>query len=112
MESRMRIWTKIMVPGVAAAAVIFLGGAGASGIDEMANARIGQPAPITAAAVADGQPPLRHLVLLGLAEGAPPGGLPYDELRDEDYEVRYQETTVRFDSITNGRRPAGGPGSS
>jgi hypothetical protein len=67
----MRIWTKIMVPGIAAVAVILLGAAGASGIDEMANARIGQPAPIAAAAVADGQPPLRHLVLLGLAEGAP-----------------------------------------
>lgn len=101
-----------MVPGIAAVAVIFLGAAGASGIDEMANAKIEQPAPITAATAADGQPPLRHLVLLGLAEGSLPGGLPYDELWDEVDEESYQEATVRFDSVTSGSRMAGvqGPG--
>jgi hypothetical protein len=107
----MRFWTKIIAPGIAAVAVAFLGAAAASGIDEMANARIGQPAPITAAAAADGQPPLRHLILLGLAESSLPGGLPYDELRDEKYEESYQEATVRFDSVTSGSRLAGGQGS-
>ena len=109
MESTMRIWMKVMVPGIAAVAVVLFGAAGASGMDEMANARIGQPPPITAAAAADGQPPLRHLVLLGLAEGSLPGGLPYDELRDENYEESYQEATVRFDSVTSGSRLAGEP---
>jgi sulfite exporter TauE/SafE len=108
----MRIWTKIMVSGIAAVAVVLLGAAGASGIDEMANARIGQQAPITAAAAADGQQPLRHLVLLGLAEGALPGGLPYDELRDENYEESDREATVRFDTATSGSRQAGPPASS
>ena len=53
----MRTWTKVMVPGLAVVAVVLLGAAGASSIDEMASARIGQPAPINA----DGQPPIRHL---------------------------------------------------
>lgn len=101
-----------MVPGIAAVAVVLLGAAGSSGIDEMANARIGHPAPITTAAAADGQPPLRHLVLLGLAKGSLPGGIPYDELRDENYEESYQEATVRLDSVTSGSRLAGPPGSS
>lgn len=111
MESTMRIWTKIIAPGIAAVAVVFLGAAAASGIDEMANARIGQPAPITAATAADGQPPLRHLVLLGLAESSLPGGFPYDELRDERYEETYQEATVRLDDVTSGSRLAGIQGS-
>ena len=98
----MRIWTKFMVPGIAAMAIVLLGGAGASGIDEMASARIAHPAAATAVAAADGQPPLRHLVLPGLAEGSPPGGLPYDELREEKYEESYQEATVRLDSVTSG----------
>ena len=107
MESTLRIWTKIVVPGIAAVAVVLLGAAGASGIDEMANARIGQTAPSSAAAATDGQPPLRHLVLLGLAEGSLPGGFPYDELRDEADEVSYQEATVRSDGFTSGGRLAG-----
>jgi hypothetical protein len=90
----MRIWTKFMVPGIATMAIVLIGAAGATGIDEMASARIEQPAPVTVAAAPDGQPPLRHLVLLGLAEGSLPGGLPYDELRDEKYEESYQEATV------------------
>jgi hypothetical protein len=100
-ETTMRIWTKFMVPGIAATAIVLIGAAGASGIDEMANARIEQPAPVTVAVAADGQPPLRHLVLLGLAEGSLPGGLPYDELREEKYEESYQEATVRLDSATS-----------
>jgi hypothetical protein len=104
MELTMRTWTKVMVPGLAVVAVVLLGAAGASGIDEMASARIGQPAPINAVAAADGQPPIRHLVLLGLAKGSLPGGFPYDELQDENYEESYQEGTVRFDNVTSGSR--------
>jgi hypothetical protein len=40
METTMRIWTAFMVPGIAAMAILLLGGSGASGIDEMATARI------------------------------------------------------------------------
>jgi hypothetical protein len=99
----MRIWTKFMVPGIATMAIVLIGAAGAAGIDEMASARIEQPSPVTVAAATDGQPPLRHLVLLGLAEGSLPGGLPYDELREEKYEESYQEATVGLDSATSRR---------
>jgi hypothetical protein len=105
----MRMWTKFMVPRIAAVAVVVLGAAGATGIDEMASARIEQPAPVTVAAARAGQPPLRHLVLLGLAEGSLPGGLPYDELREEKYEESYQEATVRLDSAISGSGLAGDP---
>ena len=87
----MEIWNKFLVPGLAATAIALLGAAGASGIDEMANARITHPAPAAAAATADGQPPLRHLILLGLDKGSLPGGPPHDELREERYEENYQE---------------------
>ena len=107
MESTTSIWTKTLLPGIAAVAVALFGAAGAAGIDEMANARIGQPAPITATAAADGQPSLHQLVLLGLADGALPGGFPYDELKDEKYEEGHQEATVRYDSVTSGSRLAG-----
>ncbi|WP_426978194.1 hypothetical protein ACQCSU_02995 [Pseudarthrobacter sp. O4] len=85
------MWNKFLVPGLAVMAIALLGAAGASGIDEMASARITQPAPAAAAAAADGRPPLRHLILLGLDKGSLPGGLPYDELREERYEENYQE---------------------
>lgn len=98
-----RIWKKFVVPGMAAMAIVLLGAAGASGIDEMASARIAPPASGTAAAAADGQPPLRHLILLGLANGSLPGGLPYDELREEKYEENYQEATVRLHSAHSGK---------
>jgi hypothetical protein len=87
----MEIWNKFLVPGLAATAIALLGAAGASGIDEMASARITHPAPAAAAATADGQPPLRHLILLGLDKGSLPGGPPHDELREERYEENYQE---------------------
>jgi hypothetical protein len=90
----MRIWKEIIVPGIAAMAIVLLGAAGASGIDEMASARIEHPASAPAYATTDGQPPLRHLILLGLAKGSLPGGLPHDELREEKYEENYQEATV------------------
>ena len=81
------------MPGVAALAVIFLGGASASGIDQMANAKIHGPTSATMSAVmADGQISMHHLVLRGLAKGSPPGGYPYDEPRDERSDEDYQET--------------------
>jgi hypothetical protein len=86
-----RLWEKIVVPGIAAMAIALLGAAGASGVDEMASARIEHPASAPVAATAGGQPPLRHLILLGLAKGSLPGGLPHDELREEKYEESYQE---------------------
>jgi hypothetical protein len=88
----MRLWKQTIVPGIAALAVVLLGAAAASGVDQMANAKIRHPAPATTQAVAaDGRPPLRHLVLLGLAEGSLPGGFPYDEPREERYDENYQE---------------------
>jgi hypothetical protein len=87
----MRMWKKFIVPGIAALALALLGAAGASGIDEMASARITPPASAAVPAASDGQPPLRHLILLGLDKGSLPGGLPYDELREERYEEDYQE---------------------
>ena len=85
----MEMWNRFLVPGLAATAIALLGAAGASGIDEMAGARITHPAPVAAAAAADGQPPLRHLILLGLDKGSLPGGPPHDELREERYEENY-----------------------
>ncbi|MDQ0729925.1 hypothetical protein [Arthrobacter sp. B1I2] len=69
----MRIWKKYVVPRIAAITVVLLGGAGASGADEMANARITHPAAVTTVAAHTGQLSLRHLVLLGLAKGSLPG---------------------------------------
>ncbi len=81
------------MPGIAALAVIFLSGATASGIDQMANVKIHSPTSGTVSAVmADGQISLHHLVLRGLAKGSLPGGYPYDEPRDERSEENYQET--------------------
>ncbi|MEV8149091.1 hypothetical protein AB0O52_13265 [Arthrobacter sp. NPDC080073] len=77
---------------MAALAVVLLGAAGASGVDRMAAANISAPASIgSSVPAADGQPPLRRLVLRGLAEGSLPGGLPYDELREEAYNEKHQE---------------------
>ena len=88
----MRLWKRSIVPAIAALAVALLGAAGASGVDRMAAANIPAPAPVGASIVAaDGQPPLRSLVLRGLAEGAVPGGTPYDELREETYDEQHQE---------------------
>ncbi|MGM7774863.1 hypothetical protein ACSVHC_02430 [Arthrobacter sp. KNU-44] len=71
---------------MAALAVVLLGAAGASGVDRMAAANLPAPASIGSSVLAaDGQPPLRRLVLRGLAEGSLPGGLPYDEVREETY---------------------------
>lgn len=87
----MKVWDKFVVPAIAAVALALLGAAGASGIDEMASARITAPASAAVPAAAGGQPSLRHLILLGLAKGSLPGGLPYDDLREEEYEETYQE---------------------
>jgi hypothetical protein len=88
----MRLWKRSIVPAMAALAVVLLGAAGASGVDRMAAANIPAPASVSASSVAaDGQPPLRRLVLRGLAEGAVPGGIPYDELREETYDEQHQE---------------------
>jgi hypothetical protein len=89
----MGLWRRAFVPGIAALAVIFLSGASASGIDQMANAKIHSPSSVTVSAVmADGQTSLEHLVLRGLAKGSLPGGYPYDEPRDERSDEDYQET--------------------
>jgi hypothetical protein len=92
----MWLWRKTIVPGMAALAAVLLvaaGAAGAAGVDEMANVRIPSPTSVTITAVtADGQPPLRHLILRGLAKGSLPGGFPYDEPREEKYDENYQET--------------------
>ncbi|MDQ0662004.1 hypothetical protein QFZ35_000502 [Arthrobacter ulcerisalmonis] len=103
----MRIWKKYVVPGIAAITVVLLGGAGASGADEMANARITHPAAVTTVAAHTGQLSLRHLVLLGLAKGSLPGGPPYDDLQEETREENYQEATVRLDSAASGSRRTG-----
>ncbi|GAA1256537.1 hypothetical protein [Arthrobacter pascens] len=58
----------------------------------MANARVTNPAwLVVPAGAADGHPPLRHLVLRGLAAGSLPGGFPYDEPREEKYDEDYDE---------------------
>jgi hypothetical protein len=88
----MRLWKRTIVPAMAALAVVLLGAASASGVDRMAAANIPAPASVSASVIAaDGQPPLRRLVLLGLAEEALPGGVPYDELREETYVEQHQE---------------------
>jgi hypothetical protein len=92
-DQSMGLWRRAIVPGIAALAVIFLSGASASGIDQMANAKIRSPTSGTLSAVmADRQTSLHHLVLRGLAKGALPGGFPYDEPRDERSDEDYQET--------------------
>jgi hypothetical protein len=89
----MSLWRKRIVPGLAALAAVLLIAAGAAGVDQMANIRISSPALVTIPTVtAGGQPPLRHLILRGLAEGSLPGGLPYDEAPEEEYDENYQET--------------------
>jgi hypothetical protein len=89
----MRRWTKTVVPVLAALAAVLLAAAGASGVDLMANTKVTNAASVTIPAVgADNQPPLRRLVIRGLAEGALPGGFPYDEPREERYDENYQET--------------------
>ncbi|MBT2598020.1 hypothetical protein [Arthrobacter sp. ISL-72] len=89
----MRLWTKSVVPVLAALAVVLLAAAGASGLDQMANTRMTNTPAVTIPAVApNSQSPLRHLVIRGLAEGSLPGGFPYDEPREERYDEDYQET--------------------
>jgi hypothetical protein len=89
----MRLWTKTVVPALAVLAVVLLAAAGASGLDQMANTKVTNTASATIPGVAaDSQPTLRHLVIRGLAEGALPGGFPYDEAREEKYDENYQET--------------------
>lgn len=89
----MRLWTKTVVPVLAALSAVLLAAAGASGVDQMANIKVTNTASVTVSAVAaDGQPPLRHLVIRGLAEGALPGGFPYDEPREERDDENYQES--------------------
>jgi len=89
----MSLWRKTVVPALAALAVFLLGAAGASGVDEMANNKAANAGPASrAAAVPDNPPPLRHTIVLGLADGALPGGFPYDELREEKYDENYQES--------------------
>jgi hypothetical protein len=92
-DQTMGLWSRAFVPGIAALAVIFLSGASASGIDQMANAKIHGPTSATMSAVmADRQTSLHHLVLRGLAKGSLPGGYPYDEPRDERSDEDFQET--------------------
>lgn len=84
-----------MVPALAALAVFLLGAASVSGVDQMANSKAANAASVavTLPAVApDGQPPLRQMVLLGLANGSLPGGFPYDEPREEKYDENYHES--------------------
>jgi hypothetical protein len=89
----MTLWRKTMVPALAALAVFLLGAASVSGVDQMANSKAANAAAVTVpAAVADGRPPLRQLVMLGLADGSLPGGFPYDEPREEKYDENYQES--------------------
>lgn len=81
------------MPGMAALGVILLGTAAASGIDQMVNVKMVAAGPVTvSAAGADGPPPLRHIVLRGLAEGSLPGGFPQDEAREEKYDEKFAET--------------------
>jgi len=89
----MRLWTKSVVPVLAALAVVLLAAAGASGLDQMASTKLTNTPAVTIPAVTPNSPsPLRHLVIRGLAEGSLPGGFPYDERREERYEEDYQET--------------------
>lgn len=83
-----------MVPALAALAVFLLGAASVSGLDQMANSKAAaNAAAVTVpAVVADGRPPLRQMVMLGLADGSLPGGFPYDEPREEKYDENYQES--------------------
>ena len=98
-DQSMALWRRAFGPGIAALAVIFLGGASASGIDQMANAKIhGPTSAIMSAVSADGQTSLHHLVLRALAKGSLPGGYPYDEPRDERSDEDYQETLHRHRS--------------
>jgi diketogulonate reductase-like aldo/keto reductase len=48
----MRVWEKIIVPEIAAITIGLLSAAGATGIDEMASARIAHPASVAVAAAA------------------------------------------------------------
>jgi hypothetical protein len=89
----MSLWRKTVVPALAALAVFLLGAAGVSGVDEMANNKAANAGPDSrAAAVPDYPQPLRHTIILGLADGSLPGGFPYDELREEKYDENYQES--------------------
>lgn len=88
-----------MVPALAALAVLLLGAASVSGVDQMANnkaaanaASVSSVAATLPAVAPDGQPPLRQMVLLGLADGSLPGGFPYDEPREEKYDENYHES--------------------
>jgi hypothetical protein len=101
-DQSMRLWKRAVVPGLAALAVIFLSGAGVTGIDQMANVKIHSPTSGTASAVLyGGQTSLHHLVLRGLAKGSLPGGFPYDEPRDERYDENYQEAQHQHRSSTS-----------
>lgn len=87
-----------MVPALAALAVFLLGAASVSGVDQMANSKAANAASVSSVAATvpavapDGQPPLRRMVLLGLADGSLPGGFPYDEPREEKYDENYHES--------------------
>ena len=100
-DESIRLWKRAGVPALAALAVIFLSGAGATGIDQMANVKIHSPTSGTLSAVMDGgQTSLHHLVLRGLAKGSLPGGFPYDEPRDEKYDENCQEAQRQHRSST------------
>lgn len=88
----MRMWTEALVPALAALAVIFLTGAGTSGIDEMASLRLQYPTHSTPTALGTSERPSLHDLLMdGLAKGSLPGGFPYDEARNESIDDQYQE---------------------
>jgi hypothetical protein len=58
----MRLWTKTVVPVLAALAAVLLAAAGASGVDQMANTKVTNVASVTIPAVgADSQPPLQEM---------------------------------------------------
>ena len=98
-DQSMGLWRRAVAPGIAALAVIFAGAASASGIDQMANAKIHNPTSAAmSAVVAGGQTSLHHLVLRGLAKGSLPGGYPFDEPRDERSDEDYQEILHQYRS--------------
>ncbi|WP_138444133.1 hypothetical protein [Sinomonas susongensis] len=100
----MRIWTKTtLVPALAAVAVVFLTGAGVSGIDEMASLRLHYATHSTLTTpTTNAQPSLHDLLMDGLAKGSLPGGFPYDEPRNESIDEQYQEAL-------NQQRPSSSP---
>lgn len=83
---------KTTLRGIAALTAVLLGAAGAAGVDQMATVHPQKPTAVAAQATSDGQQSLHQLVKLGLAKGSLPGGFPFDEPREEEYDENHQET--------------------